>query len=106
MKEQNKISSRSIVQGIVTSERVKTPKSLLLPSVIKTLTNNTEVKNILSSLTYGVSYSILSEMYTKNAYLIQKQQSDEVVLPINTAKEVFTIYVADDIDRNEVSLTG
>ena len=85
---------------------MKTPKSLLLPSVIKTLTNNTEVKNILSSLTYGVSYSILSEMYTKNAYLIQKQQSDEVVLPINTAKEVFTIYVADDIDRNEESLTG
>ena len=45
-------------------------------------------------------------MLTKNAYLIRKQLSDEVMLPINTAKEAFTIYVADNIDQNKETLTG
>ena len=45
-------------------------------------------------------------MLTKNAYLIRKQLSDEVMLPINTAKEAFTIYVADNIDLDEKTLTG
>ena len=55
---------------------------------------------------HDVSYSILSEMHTENAYSIQKQHSDEVILPINTAKEAFTIYVPDNIDWNEETLTG
>ena len=49
-----------------------------------------------------VSYSILTEMHTENAYFIQKQESDDLILPINTA----TIHVADNIDRNEETLTG
>ena len=72
---------------------------------MKTLTNNTEVINILRRLGHSVSYSILSEMHIQNAFFIQKQQSDGVILPINTAKEAFTIYVADNIDRNEETLT-
>ena len=104
-----KIKRHSVAQDIVyiaTNGRVKTPKSLLLPSVTKTLTNNTEVINILNSLVHGVSYSILSEMHTENAYFIQKQLSDEVILPINTVTEAFTIYVADNIDWNEETWTG
>ena len=62
---------------------------------------NTEVTNI-SRLGHIVSYSILTEMHTENAYFIQKQESDEVILPINTA----TIHVADNIDWNEETLTG
>ena len=57
-------------------------------------------------LGHGVSYSILSEIDTENTYFIQKQQPDKVILPINTPKEEFTIYVADNIDRNEKALTG
>ena len=45
-------------------------------------------------------------MYTENAYLIQKQKSDEDILPINTVKETFMIYIAYNIDRNEETLTG
>ena len=45
--------------------RVKTPKSVLLPSVFKTLTNNTEIINIINRLGHGVSYSILSQMPTE-----------------------------------------
>ena len=55
---------------------------------------------------HGVFYSILSERHTGNTYFIQKQQSDKVILPINTPKEEFTICVADNIDRNEETLTG
>ena len=84
---------------------MKNPKRLLLPSVIKTLTNNTEVINILSRLGHGVSYAILSEMHTENAYFIQIQRADEVILPVNTAKEAFMVYVADNIDRGEETLT-
>ena len=54
--------------------RVKTPKSVSLPSVIKTLTNNIEMINIINRLGHGVSHSILSEMHTENAFRIQDQQ--------------------------------
>ena len=64
-------------------------------------TNNTKVVNILHGLGHGVSYSILSEMHTENAFFILKQQSDEVILPINTAIEAFTICVLDNDDRNK-----
>ena len=45
-------------------------------------------------------------MHTENAYSIQKQQSDEVILPTSTAIEVFTLCIVDNIDRNEETLTG
>ena len=114
-KEDQSLSSRnatikySIAQDIVynlNSVRVKTPKSILLPSVIKTLTNNTEITNIINRLGHGVSYSILSEMHTENAYGIQEEQLNGVVIPEDTIKELFTTYVADNIDRKEETLTG
>ena len=69
----------------------KTPKSMLLPSVIKTLTNNTEIINIINRLGHGVSYSILSKMHTENAFRIQKQQLDEIDIPEDNVKEKFTV---------------
>ena len=91
----------------VTGGRVKTPKRLLLPSVVKALTNNTEIITILNRLGHGVSYSILSEMLTENTYKVAEQQTDaDVILPEATAKEQSIIYVADNIDRAEKSLTG
>ena len=71
--------------------RAKTPKSMLLPSVIKTLTNNTEIINIINRLGHGVSYSILSKMHTENAFRIQKQQLDEIDIPEDNVKEKFTV---------------
>ena len=68
--------------------------------------HNTKVINILHDLGHGVSYSILSEMHTGNAFFILKQQSDEVILPINTAIEPFTICVLDNDDRNKETWTG
>ena len=60
----------SLAQDVVynvTEGRVKTPKSVLLPTVVKQLTNNTEIINTLNKLGHGVSYSILSDMHTGNA---------------------------------------
>ena len=90
----------------VTEGKVKTPKSVLLPTVVKQLTDNTEIINTLNKLGHGVSYSILSEMHTENAYIIQYQQQADVILPLNCLKESFTVYVADNIDRKEETLSG
>ena len=88
------------------SRRVKTPKSVLLPTVVKQLTNNTEIINTLSKLRHEVSYSVLSEMHTENGYIIQDQQQADVILPLNCLKESFTIYVAYNTDRKEETLSG
>ena len=66
----------SMAQDIVynlNGERVKTPKSMLLPSVIKTLTNNTEIINIMNRLRHRVSYSILPEMHTEIVFRVQEE---------------------------------
>ena len=40
-------------------------------------------------------------MHTEN-----DQQQAEVILPLNCLKESFTVYVADNIDRKEETLSG
>ena len=45
-------------------------------------------------------------MHTENAYIIQDQQQADVILPLNCLKESFTVYVADNIDRKEETLSG
>ena len=45
-------------------------------------------------------------MHTENAFRIQEQELDEIVIPENTVKEKFTVYLADNIDRNEKTLRG
>ena len=52
----------------VTNGKVKTPKSILLPTMIKSLTNNTELINVLNRLGHSVSYSTLMESQTENAF--------------------------------------
>ena len=99
----------SLAQDVVynvTKGRVKTPKSVLLATVVKQLTSNTEIINTLNKLGHGVSYSILSEMHTENAYIIQYQQQADVILPLNCLKESFTVYVPNNIDRKEETLLG
>ena len=86
----------------VTAGRVKTPKSLMLQCVVKSLTNNTEIITILNRLGHGVSYSTLSEMLTENAYKIADQKAfADVILPETLGDVLFAIYITDKIDRNE-----
>ena len=45
-----------------------TPKSILVPLLIKSLTNNTELITIISRLGHGVSYTKFGEVITELAY--------------------------------------
>ena len=75
------------IVNIVSNGKVKTPKSLLLPSIIKQLTNNTEIINIVQKLCRSVSYSILNEMPTENAYIVHGQQENDDVILLLTKEE-------------------
>ena len=91
----------------VTNGRVKTPKSVLSPTLIKSLTNNTELINVINKFGHDVNYTLLMETQTENAYSILEQQTqDNVILPIGCEMDSFTIFVADNIDRNEETLSG
>ena len=50
--------------------RVKTPKSILYPYTIKSLTNSTKLITINNQLGHGVSASILEELGTENAFRV------------------------------------
>ena len=108
--EKSEIVKNSIAQDIVyavTNGRVKTPKSILLPTMVKSLTNNTEIIDVLNKLGHGISYTSLMESQTENAYkIVEHQTNTNMILPVDCLKETFTIYVADNIDRNEETISG
>ena len=50
--------------------RIKTPKSILYPYAIKSLTNSTRLITINNQLGHGVSASILEELAAENAFRV------------------------------------
>ena len=83
-----------------------TPKSILLPLLIKSLTNNTELITKISRLGHGVSYTKLGEVITEAAHSRIDNNVDEIFyLPEKCTKGCFTMLVEDNIDRNEETLT-
>ena len=84
----------SLAQGIVyvvTEGRIKTPKSVLLPSIIKQLMNNTELINTIHRLGHGVSYSILtSKIINKRTsfchWTVEKKPLQYMLLTTSTEK--------------------
>ena len=83
--------------------RITLPKLILLPSIVKALTDNTEFISILNKLGHGMSYSLLMGAKTENAYKIYEQA---LLIPKKYKKDTLTIIVADNIDRNEETLSG
>ena len=63
----NQLFTQDLVYAI-TNGPVKSPKSVLYPYHIKSLTNNTELINITGRLGHGISYSLLEELSTEIAY--------------------------------------
>ena len=114
--KENDLSPRSIrvklslAQDIVyhvTNGRVKTPKSILFPCMVKSLTNNTELLDSIHLLGHGICPSLLMECLTDNAYQIyEKREKNGCVLPLETLRKIFTIFVGDNIDRNEETING
>ena len=53
----------------------------------------------MNRLGQGISYSVLSELHTENAFQIQDVQlAKDDILPLESQNEEFTIYVADNIE--------
>ena len=84
-----------------------TPKSILLPLLIKSLTNNTKLITTVSRLGHGVSYTKLGEVITEVAYSGVNNNVDRMTcLPEKCKKGCFTMLVEDKIDGYEETLTG
>ena len=91
----------------ITNGRVKTPKSVLYPYHIKSLTNNTELISITCLLGHGISYSLLEELSTEITYQrLDAVEEGSVYLPEDCKTGTFTIEVEDNIDRLEETLSG
>lgn len=61
----------SFAQGIVYAVRngpINRPKSILLPTLIKSFSNNTVIISVVNKLSHGVNYTVLMETHTENAY--------------------------------------
>ena len=90
----------------ISNRRIKTPKSILYPYAIKSLTNSTKLITINNQLGHGISTSILEELATENAFLVLENQLEDSVLLHGVSNEVFTMTVHDNIHRNEETLSG
>ena len=58
-----------------------------------------------NQLRHGVKASILKELATENAFLVSENQLDSSVLMNVVSKEIFTMAVHDNSDRNEENLS-
>ena len=84
-----------------------TAKHVLLPWIVKTLTGNVELIQMLNRFEHGISYSKLEEIET--ALCLQKIENVNemgVALPLNVYPRVPTTLAFDNIDRLEETLSG
>ena len=100
--------AQDIIYG-VSNGKIKTPKSILLPSCMKSLTNCTELINIVCKYGQGISFTILEELETEYAInLIQDAQTGPnfVFVPEELVPNTTNITAWDNIDQVETTLTG
>ena len=112
---EKKLSSRlnrfihSVLQDfmfVVSGGSCSTPKHILLPWAVKTLTGNVEVIKLLTRLGHGISYSKLEEI--EAALCLKEIESEEemaVFLPSNIYPGVPTTLAFDNIDPLEETLS-
>ena len=92
-------------------QAIKTPKSVLFPSVVKALCNNTEILKLLNKYGLGISYDLVEEIETDFALnVINEQAENRVVIPSDfnegeTSCPV-ALMIADNIDNLECTLSG
>jgi len=99
------------IVSLVTNGAVKTPKSVLFPSVVKALCNTIEVVKLINKYDHGVSYDLVEEIETGYALdVIDKQRENRVVLLASVTQEecksTVALMVADNIDNLECTLSG
>ena len=68
----------------VSNGNIETPKSVLFPTVVKSLCNNAEVVRLISHYGHGISYSLIEEIETEQALqIISEQKEKRVIIPDN-----------------------
>ena len=93
----NKSYAQDLMFGVSRGEIIS-PKQVLLPYAVKTLTNNVELVSILNRCGHGISYSKLEEINT--ALCLQKMATtSEIPLPDNIQPHISTKLAWDNIDR-------
>lgn len=90
----------------VSRGRIKTPKHVLLPITIKSLTGNSEVITILNRFGHGLSYSQIEELETSIAEVEIAKEQDGVLIPSSCSPDVPGIFCWDNNDLQEETLTG
>lgn len=115
IEQRSEVRKLSIAQDIVFSVsrgEIKTPKSILLTSLVKSLTNNTECIRVLNKLGHGIDYHAMEELETQEALKVIDQKTEKkVAIPIkimetyNSCSNV-ALVVSDNIDNLERTLSG
>ena len=95
----------------VTNGAIKTPKSVLFPSVVKGICNNTEVLKLINKYGHGISYELIDEIETESALkVISDQKENRVVIPVDLEEmersSSVGIMIADNNDNLEYTLSG
>ena len=85
----------------VMNGRIKKTKSIINLSVIKSLTNCTELITLNNKLGHGVGDSILEELFTENELHLIDISGKGMFIPYSIKENHFIIAVHDNIDRME-----
>ena len=85
---------------------IKTPKHVMLPVMVKSLTGNTEVVTILNRFGHGLSYSQIEELETALAEKEIERQRGGVLLPSVCSPGVPGLFCWDNNDLQEETLSG
>ena len=70
----------SVAQDIVyavSNGTIKTPESVLFPTVVKSLCNNTKVMKIINQYGHGISYDKVEEIETEYALNVIDEQKQK-----------------------------
>ena len=102
--------TESVGQDIVhtvTHARVKTPKHIILPFAVKSLTGCVELNRILNRFGHGLSYSQIEEIDTALClHKLARRNEDGVALPEFIQQFIQASCAWDNIDRLEETLSG
>ena len=99
----------SLSQDLIHSEscgRIKTPKHIVLPMTVKSLTWNVELITILNRFGHGLSYSQVEEVDTALAEMQIAKQQNGVLVPSVCYPNVPAVFYWDNDDLQEETLSG
>lgn len=99
----------SIAQDIIYSVhrgRLKTPKHVVLPMTVKSLTGNAELITILNRYGHGISFSQVEELETALAEQEIEKQQEGILVPSTCTVGVPGVFCWDNNDLLEETLSG